>query len=283
MLHGDFDVLTAVVARGNDAAGGKHEEPPYRKWPEYALIMKDLEEAISRFWTTLEAKAAAISLAAAQESLQREEALAAKHWQVQQVVKASEERLKRLEEVLLVERGGTPTGAEAQTVPSFPHPQQQQQPKQHQSPSLVHRNLVETKIAATVASAFAEAAEETVMAEAGMVQPLRKAAIRTVHEAHSCMGEHGVSSSKCANGSSDAAMLSSSIQAATPRSSRDTGELSVIGRLLPIRALAKAPDSPVTAPCRQQRGADNQALANVLGKGACVPVEHAQHSVSDLI
>merc|ERR1712129_370923 len=144
----NFDTLTADVAGGVDAAGSKREGS-YSNWPEYALMMRDLEEAICRFWENLEAKAAAMSLAAAQEALQRESALAAKHWQVQQVVHASEERLARLEEALLGEGAETSAEAEARTVPSFPYPhsqqlKQQQQP--HQPPSFAHNNLIETHI-----------------------------------------------------------------------------------------------------------------------------------------
>jgi len=266
----NFDTLTADVAGGVDAAGSKREGS-YRNWPEYALMMRDLEEAICRFWENLEAKAAALSLAAAQEALQRESALAAKHWQVQQVVHASEERLARLEEALLGEGAETSAEAEARTVPSFPYPhsqqlkqQQQQQQQPHQPPSFAHNNLIETQIPATVASAFAEAAEVTVMAEAGVGLPLDKAAIGAVHAAQWPI--RVMDASKCLDGSSsDVARLSSNTWVATPRSS--SGELSPIsrfGRLLPNRALVRAPpDSLLTATSRQ-KGVDSYALANVL-------------------
>jgi hypothetical protein len=172
----NVDTLTADVARGVDAAGSKHEGS-YRNWPEYALMMRDLEEAISRFWQNLEAKAAALSLAVPQEALQRESALAAKHWQMRQV-NASEERLARLEEPLPGESGETPAEAKTRTVPSFPcHTMQEP----HHQPSFAHDNLIETQTAATVASAFAEAAEVSVVAEADAGLPLDKAAIRAVH------------------------------------------------------------------------------------------------------
>jgi len=296
----NFDTLTADVAGGVDAAGSKrvlpqlarlcaHDETAgskregsYRNWPEYALMMRDLEEAICRFWENLEAKAAALSLAAAQEALQRESALAAKHWEVQQVVNASEERLARLEEALLGENGETSPVAEHRTVPSFPDPhlqrlkQQQQQQQPHQPLTFAHKDLMDTQIAATVSSAFAEAAEVTVMAEAGVGLPLDMPAIAAAHAAHSCMGEHVAGLSKWRDGgSSDVAGLSSCSDVA--RFSTCSGELSPfgqsrIGRLLPNRALAKAPPDSLLTAASRQKSVDSHELANVLGK-----LHHVHH------